>query len=341
VKPAPASVPPIRCVTIMNPRLTAYRRSMFSRGWIPALLLVVLGAGGCSLLHSVDGLEVADYRPRRHAIEAVPFYPQRNFDCGPAALAMVLNWSGISVSADALAPQVLSPKRRGTLQAALVAGARRYGRSAYEMEGFRPLLEELTAGNPVIVLQNLGFAWPAKWHYAVAVGYDLDEGIVVLHSGKTAQRSMPIRLFLETWRKSGSWGLLVLPPSEIPSTASEQDVVAAMIGLESAGQWKAAIEGYAAAIARWKRSIPAHVGLANSHYAAGDLDAAERVLRRAVTLAPQDGVVCNNLAQVLGEQGKREQALQYARRAVAIGGPHEQTFRATLNAIQAGDPLVR
>jgi len=310
-------------------------------GYIFALWVVLIAIAGCGHLYSVDGLEFADYRPRRHTIDAVPFYPQQNFDCGPAALAMVLSWSGVSVSADAVAPRVLSPKRKGTLQAALVAGARRYGRPAYEINGIGSLLEELTAGNPVIVLQNLGFAWPAKWHYAVAVGYDLEEGIVVLHSGKTARQSMPIRLFLETWQKSGSWGLLVMPPSRIPATATEKNVVVAMIALESAGQWEAAIKGYSAAIVRWETSVPARVGLANSHYAVGDLAAAEDVLRRAAALAPRDGVVCNNLAQVLWERGKRESALRYARKAVEIGGPHEAAFRATLKEIQTGGPLVR
>lgn len=322
----------------MHRFFTTCRRPLVIAG---LLLEIVLTAVGCSRLYSVETLDLADYRPRRVEIDRVPFYPQQAYDCGPATLAMVLNWSGVAVSSASLAPQVLSPERRGTLQAALVAGARRYGRPAYELRGFEALLDELTARNPVIVLQNLGFAWPAQWHYAVAVGFDLSQGIVTLHSGKTARKSVPIRLFLETWKKSEYWGLVVTPPAKIPATASQDTVVAAMIGLERAGQWEAAAIGYRAAIERWTRGVAARIGLANSLYAMGDLPAAEAVLREAACLAPNDGVVYNNLAQVLWEQGNVEQAERFARKAVAIGGPHAATFRMTLNEIQTGKTSVR
>lgn len=303
--------------------------------------VTVLATGGCSHLYSVDGLELADFQPRRNRIEAVPFYPQQDYDCGPAALAMVLQWSGVSVSPGTLAPQVLSPGRKGTLQASLVAAARRYGRAPYEIFGFETLLDELKVQNPVIVLQNLGFSWAAQWHYAVAIGYDLQQGVLMLHSGKTARKRLPIRLFRETWEKSAYWALVVMPPSRIPATASEKAVVEAMIGLEQAGRWEAAIEGYRAAITCWPQSVAAHIGLANSHYATGDLPSAERVLREAMGVAPKDGIVYNNLAQVLWEQGKAEQARYYARKAVAIGGPYAETFRRTLNEIQSENPSDR
>jgi hypothetical protein len=35
-------------------------------------------------------------------------------------------------------------------------------------------LREVAAGNPVLVLQNLSFAWAPVWHYAVVMGYDAD-----------------------------------------------------------------------------------------------------------------------------------------------------------------------
>ena len=325
----------------MNRMLAAAPRPLKCRAVFLILWVMVFGIVGCSHLYTVDDPKIADYRPRRSQIDAVPFHAQQKFDCGPAALAMVLGWSGVSVSPETLAPQVLSPARSGTLQAAMVAGARRYGRAAYEINGMDVLLDELRAKNPVIVLQNLGFFGSAQWHYAVAVGYDLDQGIVVLHTGKTAHQRLPIRLFQETWKKSDAWGLVIMPPSRIPASASENAAVEAMIGLEHAGQWQSASAGYQAAVARWPHSIPAHIGLANSYYATGDLPSAERVLYRALQLAPADGIVCNNLAQVLWEQGKAEQARDYARKAVEIGGPHEKTFRATLEQIQSEEPIGR
>jgi hypothetical protein len=321
--------------------LSAAPRPLKSHAVFWILWVMVIGTVGCSHLYTVNDPEIGDYRPRRSTIDAVPFHGQQDFDCGPAALAMVLEWSGVSVSPTTLAPQVLSPARSGTLQAALVAGARRYGRTAYEINGMVALLDELRARNPVIVLQNLGFSGSARWHYAVAIGYDLDQGVVLLHTGKTARKRVPFRLFQETWKKSDAWGLVVMPTSRIPASASENAVVEAIIGLEHSGQWQAAIAGYRAAIARWPQSVPAHIGLANSYYAAGDLPAAEGVLYRALQLAPTDGIVYNNLAHILWEQGKAEPARDYARKAVEIGGPHQETFRATLQQIQSEKPIGR
>ncbi len=42
----------------------------------------------------------------------------------------------------------------------------------------------------------------------------------------------------------------------------------------------------------------------------------------------------NNLAHVLAQRGQREEALIWARRAVAIGGPHQDIYRQTLQEIE-------
>jgi hypothetical protein len=47
--------------------------------------------------------------------------------------------------------------------------------------GCQQLCEEVAAGHPVIVLQNIGLSWYLVWHYAVVVGYDLHEGTVIFH----------------------------------------------------------------------------------------------------------------------------------------------------------------
>ncbi|MGD8668032.1 MAG: tetratricopeptide repeat protein, partial [Desulfobacterales bacterium] len=53
---------------------------------------------------------------------------------------------------------------------------------------------------------------------------------------------------------------------------------------------------------------------------------------------PYEGVAFNNLAQVLWEQGKKQEALKAARQAVKLGGPHAEQFRKTLDEIQSGSP---
>jgi Flp pilus assembly protein TadD len=78
--------------------------------------------------------------------------------------------------------------------------------------------------------------------------------------------------------------------------------------------------------------------LGNSYYATEDLASAAAVLHKATVRFPQEGVAFNNLAQVLWEQGNKREALQAARRAVKLGGPHVEQFKKTLDEIQAGSP---
>jgi hypothetical protein len=54
----------------------------------------------------------------------------------------------------------------------MIGAARRHGRLAYLITGPDSMFEEVAAGHPVIVLQNLGLSWYPVWHYAVVVGYD-------------------------------------------------------------------------------------------------------------------------------------------------------------------------
>ena len=249
---------------------------------------------------------------------------------------MTLEWSGVPITPDQLTPEVYTPSRKGSLQSAMVAAARRHGRIAYPISGPDAMVEELRAGHPVIVLQNLGFSWYPVWHYAVVVGYDLDKRTVVLHSGADPRKHLSLKAFHRTWARSGYWGLLVLPPTRMPATATEHSYVSAVLGLEKAHQWQAAVDGYHTALARWPDSLGARIGLGNSYYAFGNLESAEAAFSEATHRFPTNGSAFNNLAQVLWEEGKQEDALQAARRAVELGGPLVNVYRKTLQEIQGG-----
>jgi tetratricopeptide (TPR) repeat protein len=251
---------------------------------------------------------------------------------------MVLGWSGLDIHPDTLTPKVYTPSLRGSLQPALIAAARRQGRIAYPIAGPEALLKEIAAGHPVIVLQNLGLSWLPLWHYAVAIGYDLDSSVIILHSGITPQKTTALKTFESTWARSMHWGLVVLAPHRLPATADANSYVNAVIGLERTEQWQAAVEGYQTAISRWPQNFYAHIGLGRSYYEQGDLKSAQKVLQKATTLFPGKGVAFNNLAHVLWKQGKKQEAIQAARRAIMLGGPHVATFQQTLNEIQADEP---
>lgn len=297
-------------------------------------LALVMCLPGCGLLPS-GPLPQSQESPPDAMVEGVPFFAQDELQCGPAALAMVLNWSGVPLQPADLTAEVYTPGLKGSLQSALIASARRHGRVAYPITGSEALLAELSAGNPAIVLVNLSFFWYPKWHYAVVIGYDQQQGEVILHSGLTAREILNSRVFMNIWRRSEYWGLLVLPPERLPAGAEETAWLTAVAGLEQAGQWQAAASGYATALTRWHESFAAWMGLGNSSYGRHDLDGAARAFAQAARLQPQNGSAFNNLAQVLAEQGKQQEALAAAQRAVELGGPLIETFRQTLEEIKA------
>ena len=74
-------------------------------------------------------------------------------------------------------------------------------------------------------------------------------------------------------------------------------------------------------------NVTASIGLANSYYAAGDLNATEAVLRRALARHPDSDAAMNNLAQALSDEGRDDEALALIERAVALAGPYAQTVR--------------
>ena len=81
---------------------------MSRRGLLVGALLLATSVAGCGTLAGADG---RDHYP---AVElaAVPFFPQEDFQCGPAALATVLAASGDATTPQALAPQSYLPQRR-------------------------------------------------------------------------------------------------------------------------------------------------------------------------------------------------------------------------------------
>ncbi|MBW1673493.1 MAG: PA2778 family cysteine peptidase [Deltaproteobacteria bacterium] len=297
------------------------------------ILFLTLMFGCAHFSHELNSLSVSEL-PGNVEIPSVPFYPQEAYQCGPAAMAMVLQWTKVNVSPQDLIPKVFVPAKKGSLQPALISAARRYNRLAYPIKGVEALVKELAAGHPAIILQNLGLKWFPRWHYSVPIGYNLAKSIVILHSGKEARRRMSWTLFMRTWKRADYWGLVVLPSGQLPTSADEQSYLRAVLGLEQARQFKGAAAAYTAALERWHSSLGALMGLGNCHYALGDLIGAEQAFRHAAEAHPQSGASFNNLAHVLAEQGRYAEALQMAIRAVDIGGANKPLYLRTLQEIR-------
>jgi len=271
--------------------------------------------------------------PEAAEIAATPFFPQEDYQCGPASLAAVLVHAGRDATPESLLAQVYLPARKGSLQAEMLAATRRHRLVAYPLAPrMEDLLRELAAGTPVVVLQNLALDWWPQWHYAVAIGYDLGRREVVLRSGVTRRLTMPLDTFEHTWARSGHWAMAALPPDRLPATAVESTYLAAVAALERVAP-AAARRGYESALGRWPWSVVARLGLGNASYALGDLPGAAAAYLRATLDHPEAADAWNNLAQALHESGSRAQALAAARRAVSLGGPRLPAYRETLDGI--------
>ena len=297
--------------------------------------ILLLGLAGCATpqLQALLSSGHADL-PQKAELQSVPFYPQEEYQCGPAALAMVLEAGGKAIDPAALRAQVYIPDRQGSLQVEMLAATRRNGFVAVELNPkLSDLFAEIAAGNPVVVLQNLALDWVPAWHYAVAVGYDLQDEKIVLRSGKEQRLEMTMSTFERTWQRGGYWAMLALPPGRFPATVRPAEYMSAVTKLEKAGPPEPARAAYQAALERWPDQFTALMGSGNTAYRAGDLEGAERAFRRATVVYPKSAAAHNNLAQTLSDLDRYDEALAEARLAVGLGGPLEDTSIRTLDAI--------
>jgi len=301
------------------------------------VLVFLAGAflSGCAGFHISTKLKKTSGIPSRFELDAVPFFPQKAYQCGPAALAEVLQYSGLGITPENLTSEVFIPEKKGSLQTALIGAARRHGRIAYAVSDPEDLFKEVAAGNPVVVLLNLGLSWYPVWHYAVVIGYDLTEKTVVLRSGNIAREVLSFWVFENTWARSHHWGIIILRPDQFPAVVKEDRFTEAVFGLEKARRFDDAIDGYQTVLTRWPDSLSALMGIGNCYYALGELQSAETAFRKAIRVHPQSGSAFNNLAQILFELGQKKEALAAARKAVSLGGPLNSAYQKTLKEIQS------
>ncbi len=297
------------------------------------VMALAVGLAACAATQTEQLLEQPGDLPPQAEIAEVPFFPQERYHCGPAALAMVLAWSGLPVTAEDLVSQVYTPGREGTLRSDILSGSRRNGRLAVEVRQLEALLAEIAAGHPVLVFQNLGLDVLPQWHFAVAIGYDLRGPTLILHSGTEARRSVALATFERTWRRGDFWALTVLPPDQIPVSAGQREVVGAAAGLERAGQLSEAETAYTTAVMRWPESHDALMGLGNTRFARRNAVGAEVAYRRAIELRPGSAAAWNNLAYALKALGRQSEAISAVQRAVALGDPQSTRYRDSLEDI--------
>lgn len=300
------------------------------------LLAVLAGCAATSQTRLLLDEPPADLPPQRELVD-VPFFPQERYQCGPAALATVLDYSGREVGPDELVPMVYVPERQGSFQVEMLAATRRHERLAYLIEpDMESLLRTLAGGQPVLVLQNLLLERYPQWHFAVAVGYDLARKEIILRSGLTERYHMRMGVFERTWRRGDQWAMVTLRPGELPAHGHPHRYLAAVAAFEYNAPATATGRAWQAGVDHWPDHADLLTGYANFLHQQGEAERAITQLRQAVARQPDHAPAHNNLAWLLGQQGQRDEAIALARRAVALAGDEADSYRATLNSLLAG-----
>jgi hypothetical protein len=276
-----------------------------------SLILCLLILSSCASTPQSHNIKTNGPGSLSSAVELTetPFYPQTQYQCGPAALATVLQSHGVDVSPEKLSSQVYIPERKGSLQIEMTAAARRHEMLPYELEPqLLDLLAEIDAGNPVLILQNLSFEWFPQWHYAVVIGYDIQRQEIILRSGTSRRWITTFEVFERTWERADFWALVIVPVGNIPETAEPLRYLKTAYAFEQTGHPELALKAYQSASKRWPELVITWMTLGNMAFNSGDWSEAIRAFNTASALEPESIVAWNNLAYALHASGCKIQA---------------------------------
>ncbi len=167
------------------------------------ILLISLLISSCSL-HSVsEPLKEFNF------IENVPFFPQEEYQCGPASLAGVLNYNGLNISPEEIAREIYSKSVRGTLTIDMALFAEKKGFSVSQYSGsLNDIRKNIDSKIPVIVMIDTGIFFVQQNHFMVITGYN-EDGIVA-NSGREKSKFIPEKKFLSMWEKTNFWTLKII-----------------------------------------------------------------------------------------------------------------------------------
>jgi tetratricopeptide (TPR) repeat protein len=175
----------------------------------------------------------------------------------------------------------------------------------------------VATGLPVLVLQNLGFAWLPRWHYAVVVGYDAEQKAVILRSGRTERHRERLDRFLRSWSLADGWAIVVVQPGQMPRSVSPDTYLRAILNSGRAWPPPTTLRALAAGVERWPDDADLNFALADE-MRVQDAEASVRLYQRALEVNGEHLGVLNNYADLLAEIGCADEGLRLIERGINL-----------------------
>lgn len=279
----------------------------------------------------------------------VPFITPRSELCASTSIEMVSSYWQIltpyvpRLSLSELDERTLIPAKGGTVQIELIAAARADGLLVYPLEPtFDALFSELSAHHPVIVLVNRSYSWYPLWHYAPVTGYDVKAQTILMHFSDIPNEAVPIETFAALWERSGNWGVVLLPPGQLPESATAEKFLRSAYDLEKIGMTNEAITAYKSALSRWADDIPTLIALGNAYYNSHQITEAEQIYRKILLIDSKHPFALNNLADILCHTNKSDEALKLLDQVVTDNIKIHALIEATRKEIHSGcTPFIK
>jgi tetratricopeptide (TPR) repeat protein len=245
--------------------------------------------------------------------------------CGAGSLSTVLQHYGDPTTMaqwDATLPKT----RGGVLTIDMILAARQKGFDANLVTGTPTLIEnELRQERPAILMLQVVFA-PGQaydlFHYIVVDGFDPERNLIRTQFGDGKARWLPFQRLEKAWKGGGHAAILV-----------HDDVGAALraaVALEDEGKYADAADRYRAVVQRHPDSALAFTNLGNAEAKLGHAAQAEEAFRKALSIDLTSRDALNNLAWLLYENHRLDEAESLARRAIAQPGPDGYLILDTL-----------
>ena len=255
--------------------------------------------------------------------------------CGAGSLATVLQHYGDPTSMQQW-DSTLPKMHGGVMTIDMLLAARSKGFDAQLVTGTpQSIATELENGRPVIlmlqVIDSPGHAYDF-FHYIVADGIDTERNLIRTQWGDKQGRWVSLEKLEKPWSGGGHAAILIHPLS---ADDQVRQALRSAIVLEDDGKVAEAAAKYREILAAHPDSSVAWTDLGNAEEKLGDNQAAEDAFRKALEIDPASRDALNNLAWLLYQEKRLDEAESFARKALSEPGPDSYLVLDTLARVLA------